>query len=471
MSIRNLDFLRTMPPGVTLQEVGARLYEALSDVDAQQKVIAQQTNTNPTGQPLPPPAIDGLTVTGQNGHFHLQIQHGGEFYRGVGYHAEYADNPSFHKPHSIDMGASREHTVHLGNGTYYWRAFAAYASSPGGPPAYHGGAHSPQPVSGGGVIGPPALLDPQGSGTGAPGEGLSGPGPIPFRTSTGRPPIRGLSTASGGSSGGSLAPSPQTGLPQGVASLALPGGGGIVAQLVTVTQAGLAAFAATLGTANAGQMVYVSDYDHTLMWTGTGWTYASGERAGFIEAFLVDPSPATGWALCDGSTVTYLKSDGTMGSITLPNLTGSPAYLKFGTPASATINAAVAPNLAMNSYTPAGTVSQPTLAMNSYTPAGTVSQPTLAMNSYTPAGAVGGFGSDFTVTAGLTYLLTAVGAFSGAAATLTGTVSQPTFSGTAATLTGTVSQPTFSGTPAVLTGTISTTGEPQNVVLRPWFRR
>ena len=224
MSIRNLDFLRTMPPGVTLQEVGARLYEALSDVDAQQTVIAQQTNTNPTGQPLPPPAIDGLTVTGQNGHFHLQVQHGGEFYRGIQYHAEYADNPSFHKPHSIDMGTSREHTISLGNGTYYWRASAAYASSPAGPFAYHGGAHSPQPVSGGGIVGPPAFLDPQGSGTGAPGEGLSGPGPIAFRTSTGRPPIRGESQVSGGSTGGSLEPSPQTGLPGGLASLPTPGG-------------------------------------------------------------------------------------------------------------------------------------------------------------------------------------------------------------------------------------------------------
>ena len=223
--MRNLDFLRTMPPGVTLQEVGSRLYEALSDVDAQQKTIAQQTNANPTGRPLPPPAIDGLTVTGQNGHFHAQIQHGGEFYRGVQYHLEYADNPAFQKPHSIDMGASREHTILLGNGTYYWRASAAYASSAAGPPAYHGGAHSPQPVSGGGIVGPPAFLDPQGSGTGAPGEGLAGPGPIPFRTSTGRPPIRGESLAGGGSTGGSLAPSPQTGLPEGMASLAPSGGG------------------------------------------------------------------------------------------------------------------------------------------------------------------------------------------------------------------------------------------------------
>ncbi len=198
MSIRNLDFIRSLPPGITMQELGARLYEALSDVDAQHQTVAQQVNANPTGHPLPPPAIDSLSVTGQNGHFHLQIQHGAEFYRGVTYHAEYADNPAFQSPRSIDLGASREHTTFLGNGTYYWRAFAAYPASKGGPPAYHGGAHSPQPVNGGGAIGGPAFLPPQGSGTGAPGEGLSGPGPIAFRTATGAPPIRGKAATKDG---------------------------------------------------------------------------------------------------------------------------------------------------------------------------------------------------------------------------------------------------------------------------------
>ncbi len=34
----------------------------------------------------------------------------------------------------------------------------------------------------------------------------------------------------------------------------------------------------------------------------------------------VDPSPTTGWALYDGNNTTYLKSDGTTGTVTLPNL-------------------------------------------------------------------------------------------------------------------------------------------------------
>ena len=219
MTIRNLDYIRQKDP---------RLYEALSDLLQQHSNLTEQVNGNASGQPLPPPSIDGVTVTGQNGHFHIQIQHRSDFYRGVQYYAEFADNAGFSNRHIIPMGDSREHTQFLGNGTYYWRAYAAYASSPPSAPAYHGGAGRPQPVSGGGSVGAPALLPSQGSGTGAAGEGLAGPGLVAFRSSTGVPPIRGKSSGhSGGGSGlgAPLIPSPATGLPAGMASLT-PGGGG-----------------------------------------------------------------------------------------------------------------------------------------------------------------------------------------------------------------------------------------------------
>lgn len=191
MAIRNLDWMRALPEGATIQELGSRLYEALSDVQTQQNNIAQQTNSNITGPPAPPPAIDGVTVTGQNGFFHIQIQHYSNFFRGIQYHVEYADNPAFRNPYPLALGPSRSHTQFLGNGSYYFRAFAAYGSSPAGPAAYHGGVHGPQPVSGGGSVGKPALLPSQGSGTDQPGQGLAGPGSIPFRTNTGAPPVRG----------------------------------------------------------------------------------------------------------------------------------------------------------------------------------------------------------------------------------------------------------------------------------------
>ena len=345
--IRNLNFLRSLPADLPIQDLGVRLYEALSDIQHQQQAVTQQTNSNPVGNPDPPPAIDGLTVTGQNGHFHLQVQHNADFYRGVQYHAEYADNPGFQNPRPISMGDSREHTIFLGNGTYYWRAFAAYPSSPAGPAAYHGGAHSPQPVSGGGSIGSPAFLPPQGSGTGAPGEGLSGPGPIPFRSATGAPPIRGTSLSGGGSSGGSLRPGPQTGLPPGMTAVGGPGGGsGGGFQYMEAMQSGLAAIAATLSAANKGQPVYVTDYDHTLYWTGAAWSFRNGERSDYTQLFHDAPTPSVGWHICDGSAgVSYLKSDGTLGTKTLPDLVGSPSFVELSNASTGVITAAVHPTV------------------------------------------------------------------------------------------------------------------------------
>lgn len=228
--IRNLEYIRQRDP---------RLYEALSDLIQQHQAVAQQVNGNPTGNPHPPAPIDGVTVTGQNGHFHIQIQHRADIYRGIQYYAEFADNPGFSNPHTIHMGDSREHTQFLGNGTYYWRAFASYASSPPSAPAYHGGAGAPQPVSGGGVVGGPALLDPQGSGTGNAGEGLSGPGPVAFRSSTGVPPKRGKSAnAPGGSQPGApLIPSPATGLPGGMGPGSPVGGGSTALSELLIAQA------------------------------------------------------------------------------------------------------------------------------------------------------------------------------------------------------------------------------------------
>lgn len=232
--IRNLDYIRSLATP-ELPDLGSRLYEALSDIDSHLSSVAQQTNSNRTGQPLPPPSIDSLTVTGQNGHFHVQIQHHAKFYRGIQYYAEFSDNAGFQSPRAIAMGDSREITQFLGNGTYYWRAYAAYPGSAPSSPAYHGGAGSPQPVSGGGSIGGPAFLAPQGSGTGTPGQGLSGPGPVAFRSSNGKPPVRGnppKAPTAGGGTLGSLPPSPATGLPTG--GSASSGGGGASSSLITV---------------------------------------------------------------------------------------------------------------------------------------------------------------------------------------------------------------------------------------------
>jgi hypothetical protein len=188
------------------------------------------------------------------------------------------------------------------------------------------------------------------------------------------------------------------------------------------TQAQLAALAAAIAAAlttnDVGLLVEVTDFRHILRWTGTAWSWGPGEDGRHdIAACPVDPDPTTGWALCDGSATTYLKSDGTTGNYTTPDLigAGAGAYLKLG-----------------------DTVAGPTAA----------SAPALSMDSYTPAGSVAAI-----------------------AATTAGAISAGTGGVFASVSSHGHPAPAFTGTPATLTGSVSSDGEPRNLVLRPWFRR
>jgi hypothetical protein len=189
MSIRNLDYLRSLS-SKEFPDLGAKLYEALADLDQQHSTLAQQVNGNSTGQPIAPPPIAGLTVTGQNGHFQIGITDTAPIYRDIHYFVEHADNPHFVNPHVIHLGQSRNFHLFLGNVTRYFRAYSAYSSSAPGTPSYFGSRSKPTAVQGGGTVGGPDFVAAQGSGTGAAGEGLQGPGVIPFRTTTGAAPVR-----------------------------------------------------------------------------------------------------------------------------------------------------------------------------------------------------------------------------------------------------------------------------------------
>ena len=189
MKIPHLDYIRTLSTP-EFPDLGARLYEALHAIQGQASTTESQANLNPTGNPAAPPPLDGIKVSGQNGHFQIAIQHSAPIYRGVRYFVEHADNPHFTNPHVIALGESRNHSVFLGNVTRYFRAYTSYASSPPSEPTYHGSSAAPTPVLGGGSVGGPAFQPSQGSGTGAAGVGLSGPGPIPFRSVSGAPPTR-----------------------------------------------------------------------------------------------------------------------------------------------------------------------------------------------------------------------------------------------------------------------------------------
>lgn len=101
------------------------------------------------------------------------------------------------------------------------------------------------------------------------------------------------------------------------------------------TQSQLAALTALLTTNDALFIAYVTDYAHQLQWSGTAWAWAPGDLgSGAMQLFEVDPTGA-GWHLYDGSAVSYLKSDGTLGSTTLPDLTSittNAAFTVAGSP-------------------------------------------------------------------------------------------------------------------------------------------
>lgn len=169
-----------------IPNLGTLLYQTLRAMQTQAANVAQQTNSNPAGEPAAPPPLGGLTVTSTSAGVHLSLNHPGDFYRGVEYHAEYADNAHFTNPFPVYLGPAREHDAAVGTKTLFWRAFAQYPTGTPGAPVYHGGSQ-PLSVTGGTES---ALGTSQGSGTGAPGQGLSGHGPIPFRSATGAPPVR-----------------------------------------------------------------------------------------------------------------------------------------------------------------------------------------------------------------------------------------------------------------------------------------
>jgi hypothetical protein len=181
MKISQLNWLRKLViDGVP--DAGARFYQMMKSIERQTSNTEQQGNVNPQGQPNLPPPIQDVQAIGQNGVLHVSIIHNGAgLQRGAINYIEHADNPQFTDPQIRYLGDSRSHTEFIGNGTRYVRAYNAVPGSGAGPIIVHGGA-TPIPVSGGGSIGPPAYLPSQGSGTGAPGQGGVGPGPVPKRT-------------------------------------------------------------------------------------------------------------------------------------------------------------------------------------------------------------------------------------------------------------------------------------------------
>jgi hypothetical protein len=96
-----------------------------------------------------------------------------------------------------------------------------------------------------------------------------------------------------------------------------------------VDQADIATFTAVLGANDAGCMVAVEDYGHTLVWTGSALTWRRGDdESGYYR--LCDTAPTgPGWQIADGSTVARLNADGSTSNITDWDVTTA-RYLKGG---------------------------------------------------------------------------------------------------------------------------------------------
>ncbi len=170
-----------------------------------------------------------------------------------------------------------------------------------------------------------------------------------------------------------------------------------------IAQSLISALSALLTVNDFGYALGVTNFGHTLVWTGSGWDFSEGDDgSGYIQSFLIAPVGGV-WGICDGSTYTYLKADGTTGSQATPDYSTA-AYLKLGTSATAGPTAA-------SGNTPTGTVSAPTFTGNSVTTSAPSATATVDNN-----------GGTTTTVASATHTHTD---------TATGTVSQPTFTGAA----------------------------------------
>jgi len=89
------------------------------------------------------------------------------------------------------------------------------------------------------------------------------------------------------------------------------------------TVALLADLPTTLGPNDEGAIYYELEYNHAYQWTGSAWRFLPGDPgAGYIVAGTTAPIGGA-WALCDGTAVDVSQGDGTIASVTTPNLNTS----------------------------------------------------------------------------------------------------------------------------------------------------
>ncbi len=158
-----------------------------------------------------------------------------------------------------------------------------------------------------------------------------------------------------------------------------------------IMRAALASLPTGLTASDAGFLFFATDYLHTYIWSGSVWSYAPGdEGSGRIVYFSVAPRGGL-WQKLDGSTgvteslanaTTALVAFSGLAAGTVPNLTGTPSYLRSAATCTGVVNAATAPAftgtpapLVTADFTLIGSPALITLdgSATSYTPAGTIS--------------------------------------------------------------------------------------------------
>jgi hypothetical protein len=96
-----------------------------------------------------------------------------------------------------------------------------------------------------------------------------------------------------------------------------------------VMQVAQASLPTDLGTNDTNLLLFVTDYNHLLEWTGTAWTWGPGENGSdYIKPFVSGP-PLTGravigWWPCDGSAnIARVNFDGTLQFSNVPVVANS----------------------------------------------------------------------------------------------------------------------------------------------------
>ena len=99
----------------------------------------------------------------------------------------------------------------------------------------------------------------------------------------------------------------------------------------SINQVNIVSYAGTLVAADAGTLIYVSNFDHVLKWTGGAFGWGPNDsESNFVQLFVSAPSGG-GWQSCiAGGTFTYLKGDGTTGNQIIPPPATIPAFLQIG---------------------------------------------------------------------------------------------------------------------------------------------